>query len=77
MIANILDALQIVQDMPLAVLLMIDALLFVALLDSLPKDLEDKAPLESACVFLYAKAEACPVALLLDIESTKAKKSQM
>ena len=41
MVADVLDAVQVIQDMALAVLLVVDALLLVALLDSLSQNLQE------------------------------------
>ncbi len=41
MVADVLDAVQVIQDMALAILLVVDALLLVALLHSLSQDLQE------------------------------------
>ena len=40
-VPNVLDALQVIEDMPLAVLLVIDTFLFVTLLHSLSENLHE------------------------------------
>ena len=51
MIANVLDALQVVQNMPLTILLMIDSLLLVALFDSLTQYLQEASIESRLCAF--------------------------